>query len=191
MERSFPRDAPPATAPSLGSAARALFWAIVVLGAAALVLRLADAVPGVLRDTARGVARYGTTGEVERVIGRRLPEPVFYPAALEWPPGDFRVYLGRTAAFWCRTRDEGILALVVASAPEGDGASMTHVLPPAAVLQEASGTVGGRPARVTRLRDVDGALWQQVEWTGSRGLLAARYRGTLDELMRIASSLRE
>jgi hypothetical protein len=191
MEPSAPHDATPAAAPSMGSALRALGWAILVLAGSAVLLLVADAVPGAVRNTARGVVRYDTTRDVEQAIGRRLPAPGYYPAALEWPPSDLRVYLGRTAAYWCRRRSDRTLALVVAVAPAEEHTVADQVLPPAVVLQDADGAVGGRGARVTRLRDADGALWQQVEWTGARGVVLARYRGTLDELMRIVSSLRE
>ena len=191
METGAPRHDSPATAPSLWPAVRSLLWAIAVLAAAAVALRVADALPGVVRDTARGVVRYGTMDEVERVIGRRLPTPAYYPAALEWPPGELRVYLGKAAAYWCRTRDRGTLALIVAVTPPGDRALAAAVLPLAVVLQEADGMVGDRVARVTRLSAADGALWHQVEWIGARGVIVARSRGTLEELMQIVSSLRE
>jgi hypothetical protein len=191
MEPPAPPQATAAAGPSIGAAVRSLAWALVVLVGSAALLLVADAVPGALRSTSRGVVRYETSREVELVIGRPLPAPAYYPAALEWPPRDFRVYLGRTAAYWCRTRADSTLALVVAVAPAGERAVAGQVLPQAVVLQEADGAVGGRAARVTRLRDADGATWQQVEWTGARGVVLARYRGTLDELMRIVSSLRE
>jgi hypothetical protein len=191
METLVNRHDSPATAPSLWPAVRALLWAIAVLAASAVTLCVADALPGVVRDTARGVVRYGTIDEVERVVGRRLPTPAYYPAALEWPPGDLRVYLGKAAAYWCRTHDRGTLALIVAVTPPGDRALAAAVLPRAVVLQEADGMVGGRVARVTRLSAADGALWHQVEWAGTRGVIVARSRGTLEELMLIVSSLRE
>lgn len=191
MEPCVPHADPPAPSPSIGAAMRALCWAAVVLAVSAALLRAADAVPGLVRDTARGVVRYDDIAEVERVIGRPLPVLSYYPSALEWPPGDLRVSLGGAAACWCRSRADGALALVVATTPPGQGDLAALVLPPATVLQEADGTVGGRAARVTRLRDQAGALWQQVTWTGTRGVIVARSRGTLEELMRIVSSLRE
>ena len=183
-------DAPPPSA-SIGSAMRALFWAAVVLAASAALLRATDAIPGLVRDTARGVVRYRDIAEVERVIGRTLPSPSYYPSALEWPPGDLRVAFGSAAAYWCRGREDGSLALVIATTPLGQGDLAARVLPPATALQEADGTVGGRAARVARLRDESGALWQQVAWTGTRSVIVARSRGTLEDLMRIVSSLKE
>jgi len=191
MQTSVPRHDSPTTAPLLWPAVCALLWAIAVLAASAVTLRVADALPGVVRGTARGVVRYGSMDEVERVIGRRLPTPAYYPAALEWPPGELRVYLGKAAAYWCRTRDRGTLSLIVAVTPPGDRALAAAVLPLAVVLQEADGMVGGRVARVTRLSAADGAIWHQVEWVGARGVIVARSRGTLEELMQMVSSLRE
>jgi len=184
-------DASPATAGSFGSGVGALVRAVVVLAAAAGVLRVADAVPGLLSRTSRGVVRYATVADVERVTGRPLRVPAYYPATLEWPPSDLRVYLGQAASYWCRTRADGVFSFALATTPAG-GASMARaVLPPSDVLQEAEATVNGRRVRVMRLRDADGALWQQAEWTGVAGVTIVRYRGTLEELMRMVSSLRE
>ena len=191
MDLQVPRDDAPAASASVGAALQSLLWTIAVLAATSAILRVADAVPGVLQDTPRGVVRYRAASEAEHAIGRRLPVLAYFPEALEWPPADLRVYLGRAAAYSCRSRADGSVALVVAVAPPGDGLLADDVLPPSAVLQEADGSVGGHAARITRLRDTGGALWQQIAWTGDRGVIVARYRGTLDELMRLASSLRE
>ena len=186
----FPDDSP-AKARPFGPGLCALLWAIVVLAATAAILRTADEVPGLLRSTARGVVRYATVGEVERVTGRPLPVPAYYPATLEWPPGDLRVYLGRAASYWCRTRADGVLAFAMATTPAGSASMSRAILPPSEVLQEAEATVNGRRVRVTRLRDANGAIWRQAEWTGVGGVTVVRYRGTLEELMRMVSSLRE
>jgi hypothetical protein len=186
----FP-EASPATVRAFRSGARALVWAVVVLAGTAAALRTADAVPGLLGSTSRGVVRYATLAEVERVTGRPLPAPGYYPSTLEWPPSDLRVYLGQAASYWCRARADGVVSFAMATTPAGQASLTRAVLPPADVLQEADATVGGRTVRVTRLRDANGALWQQAEWTGLRGVTVVRYRGTLDEMMRMVSSLKE
>jgi hypothetical protein len=191
MEGPPTRGVSPAGARRIGTGIRALSWALVVLAAAAALLRVADSVPGILRSTARGVVRYATAAEVERATGRPLPTPAYYPATLEWPPADLRVYLGRAAAYWCRTRADGALAFALATTPARDAAMASAVLPPAEVLQAADTTVGNRSMRLTRLRDANGALWQQAAWTGTHGVTVVRYRGTLEELMRMVSSLKE
>jgi hypothetical protein len=190
MERSVPVDQAPA-ASSILAALRSFVWAAVVLAGTVAALLAVDALPGLLRDTARGVVRYDSVADLEHAVGRRMPEPVYYPSTLEWPPSDQRAYLGRSAAYWCRSRVDGRLALVIAVAGRRDREAVFHVLPPAAVLQSADGSTHGRPAVVTRLRDEAGVLWQQIEWDGAGGVTIVRSRGTLDELMRIVSSLRE
>jgi len=158
---------------------------------AAFVLMVADAIPGVIRHTGKGVTHLATLEDAGRVVGLRLPQPSYYPSALQWPPSEIRAYLDRAAAAWCRTRTEGRIDLVVAVARTESPAAIDAVLPPAVVLQEADGLAGHPGGQVTRLRDPDGALWQQASWTASGRRVVIRSRGTLDDLMRIVSSLRE
>ena len=191
MPRPVSRDAPAPPAPPSWPGLRALLWALVVLGATAAVLRTADSVPGLMRSTSRGVVRYETVADLERAMGRPLPTPAYYPATLEWPPSDLRMHLGQAAAYMCRTRADGVFAFALATVPPGAAPMISAVLPPADVLQEADATVGERSLRVTRLRDGNGAIWQQAEWTTTGGVTIVRYRGTLEELMKMVSSLRE
>ena len=70
-----------------------------------------------------------------------------------------------------------------------------HLLPHGAIRVTHPGDDGWpgaqRRALVSRLRDADGALWQQTEWQAGGQIILVRYRGTLDELLKIAGSVRE
>ncbi|MCX6551628.1 MAG: hypothetical protein NTY02_11615 [Acidobacteria bacterium] len=166
-------------------------WWLLAIVCAAVVLRVADFMPSILLGTPHGGRRFARLADLERAAGRTMPVPAYYPSSIEWPPGDQRLYPPASAAFWCRHRTQGAVWLVVATAPAGAGAVASQVLPPASELQRGDGEVRGQPAIVARLRDADGAVWQQVSWTGARGVVLLRYRGTLDELMRMAASMSE
>lgn len=165
-------------------------WVLAIVAAAA-ALRVADAVPRVLLDVPLGVVRPTDLASLERESGRRMPMPAYFPDSLEWPPGEVRLHSGGSAAIWCRQRPAGGLALVLATAPPGTRSIAASVLPPAVELQRERASLGAGPASVSRLRDQDGALWQQVEWETPRQIILLRYRGTLDELLKIAGSVRE
>lgn len=165
-------------------------WLLAILAAAA-ALRVADAVPRVLLDVPRGVVRPPDLASLERASGRRMPMPAYFPDSLGWPPAEVRLHSGGSAAIWCRQRPAGGLGLVLATAPPGARAIAAAVLPPAVELQRELASLGARPASVSRVRDQDGAVWQQVEWETPRQIILLRYRGTLDELLKIAGSVRE
>jgi len=165
-------------------------WLLAVLAATG-ALRVADAVPRVLLDVPRGVARPPDLASLERESGRRMPMPAYFPDSLAWPPAEVRLHSGGSAAIWCRQRPAGGLALILATAPAGTRPIAAAVLPPAVELQREGASLGARPASVSRVRDRDGAVWQQVEWQTPRQIILLRYRGTLDELLKIAGSVRE
>lgn len=183
-------DPTPASFTPLGLARMVGVWLLAILAAAA-ALRVADAVPRVLLDLPRGVARPADLASLERESGRRMPLPAYFPDSLAWPPAEVRLHSGGSAAIWCRQRPAGGLALILATAPPGERAIAAAVLPSAAELQRERAPLGGVPASVSRVRDRDGAVWQQVEWRTSRQIILLRYRGTLDELLKIAGSVRE
>ena len=165
-------------------------WLAVIL-AAAFSLRVADAVPRVALGVPRGVVRAPDLAHLERASGRRMPVPAYFPDSIAWPPADVRMHAGGSAAIWCRQRPSGGLALIVATAPPGSRAIAAAVLPPSVELQREDATLGGRPASVSRVRDGDGAVWQQVQWQAPGQIILIRYRGTLGELLKIAGSVRE
>jgi len=165
-------------------------WLLVMAGAVA-ALRVADALPAAALGMPRGVRRFATLGDLQRTAGRRMPIPAYYPQTIEWPPSEQRFFPGGSAAIWCRQRSDGVPWLVIATAPTRPGVVAPQVLPASADLQRSDGALRGRPAVLSRIRSSDGALWQQIEWQGPHGIVLVRYRGTLDELMKIAGSMYE
>ena len=175
---------------SMGSARTLGAW-LLVFAAAAFSLRLADALPRAALGLPRGVVRAAGMAELERAAGRRMPLPAYYPDTLEWPPAETRMHTGGSMAVWCRQRPGGPVALIVATAPPGSGGVAAALLPRSVELQREETSLGTRRALVSRLRDADGALWQQTEWQAGGQIILVRYRGTLDELLRIAGSVHE
>ena len=147
--------------------------------------------PRVALGLPRGVVRAPDLAQLERASGRRMPTPAYFPDSLDWPPADLRMHSNGSAAIWCRQRPAGGIALVVATAPPGVREIAAAVLPSSVELQREDGSLGGRPASVSRVRDSDGAVWQQVQWQTAAQIILVRYRGTLDELLKIAGSVRE
>jgi hypothetical protein len=179
-----------ATLPAPGMARTFGAWLLVV-AAAALGLRVADALPGLATGVPRGATRVADVAELERVSGRRMPVPSYYPDVIEWPPAEARVHTGGSAAIWCRQRPAGGIALIVATAPPGVGGIAAAVLPAAVELQHETILLRGRSSVVSRVRDADGVVWQQVQWRAPGQIILIRYRGTLDELLKIAGSVHE
>ena len=163
-------------------------WLLAV-AAAAFGLRLADAVPRVALGVPRGVVMARDVRQLERESGRRMPVPAYFPDTIEWPPAEARMHTRGSAAIWCRQRTGRGIALVVATAPPGTREIAAAVLPSSIELQREAAVIGVRALVVSRVRDADGAVWQQVQWQTPAQLVLVRYRGTLDELLKIAGSV--
>jgi hypothetical protein len=165
-------------------------WLIVV-AAAAVGLRVADALPRVALGIPRGVSRAASIADLERATGWRMPVPAYYPDSIEWPPVELRMHAGGSAAIWCRQRPAGGIAMILASAPAAAGGVAGALLPDAVELQREEAVLGPHPALVSRVRDAEGAVWQQVQWRAGGRIILIRYRGTLDQLLKMAGSIRE
>jgi hypothetical protein len=165
-------------------------WLLAV-AAAAFGLRLADAVPRLALGVPRGVVSAADVPQLERESGRRMPVPAYFPDTIQWPPTEALLHTGGSAAVWCRMRTGSGIGLVVATAPPGGREIAAAVLPASVELQREAGTLGSRPAVVSRVRDGEGILWQQVQWQIQGQIILVRYRGTLDELLKIAGSVHD
>jgi hypothetical protein len=165
-------------------------WLLAV-AAAALCLRAADAVPRLALGLPRGVVRAADLADLERRSGRRVPVPAYYPDTLEWPPAEARLHASGSAAIWCRRRGGSETALIIATAAAGMPEVAAAVLPASVELQREAATLDARPAVVSRVRDADGAVWHQVQWQTPGQIILIRYRGTLDELMKMAGSVND
>jgi len=187
------RIAPPvpgAAAHRIGPGRLVLTWLLVV-AASVVALRVADALPRAALDIPRGVSRAADVEGLERASGRRMPVPAYFPDTLGWPPAEARLHSSGSAAIWCRRRDSRETALIVATAPGGAQAVANAVLPSSIELQREAAVIGERALVVSRVRDADGAVWQQVQWQAPAQLVLVRYRGTLDELLKIAGSVND
>ncbi len=163
---------------------------VVVTAIAAVGLRAFDSVPRLLTGLPRGVTQVRSLEALQLRTGFALPMPAYFPSALEWPPQDIRIYRGQDIAVIVRQRATDEPALIVASAPSGAGGVQAPALPPATVLQTTDVPVGGGTAiRVQRVEDEARVVWHQATWRQAGRLTIVRYRGTVDELMRIAESL--
>jgi hypothetical protein len=183
-------DAAPGPLRSGGIVRMLVAW-LVVAAAAAFGLRVADAVPRVALGVPRRVTRAASIAELERATGWRMPVPAYYPDSLAWPPVELRMHAGGSAAIWCRQRPAGGIAMILASAPPAAGGVAAALLPDAVELQREEAVLGPHPALVSRVRDADGAVWQQVQWRVGGRIILIRYRGTLDQLLKMAGSIRE
>jgi hypothetical protein len=165
-------------------------WLLVVV-ATAFGLRVADALPRAALGVPRGVVRAGSLDELERATGRRMPVPAFFPDSIEWPPVEARMDTGGSAAIWFRRRPAGGIEMILASAPLGAAELGAALLPESVELQREAAAVGTRPAFVSRVRDAEGTVWQQVQWQAGGRIILIRYRGTLEQLLQMAGSIRE
>lgn len=174
-----------------GGRVQALGAWLLVVAATAFGLRVADALPRAALGVPRGVVRAGSLDALERATGRRMPVPAFFPDSIEWPPVEARMDTGGSAALWFRQRPAGGIAMILASAPVGAGRVGAALLPESVELQREAAAVGTRPAFVSRVRDAEGTVWQQVQWQAGGRIILIRYRGTLEQLLRMAASIRE
>lgn len=178
----------PAPSPARGLARLFGVWLLVV-ASAAFGLRAVDAVPRLVLGVPRGVVRAPDLEQLDRESGRRMPVPAYFPDSIEWPPAEVRMHSGGSAAIWCRQRPAGGMALIVATAPPGRREIAAAVLPASVDLQREAASLGARAAVISRVRDADGAVWQQAQWQTPAQIILIRYRGTLDELLKIAGSV--
>ena len=186
---AVPTAAVPASRP-VGPARIAGAWLFVV-AAAVVGLRVADALPRTALGVSRGVTRAATVAELERATGRSLPVPAYFPDTIAWPPAEVRRHSNGAAAIWCRQRDGSGLALMLATAPRGAPQLLGAVLPPSTELQREQSARGDHVVIVSRVRQADGSVWQQVQWPSMAQIILIRYRGTLDELLKIAGSVND
>jgi hypothetical protein len=170
---------------------RAVGQLVLVTAIVAVALRVLDSVPRFVTGLPRGVTQVRSLEALRQHVGFALPMPAYFPSTLEWPPRDIRVYRGQDIAVIVRQRATNEPALIVASAPSGAGGVQAPALPPATVLQTTDVPAGaGTAIRLQRVEDRARVVWHQATWHQAGRLTIVRYRGTVDELMRIAESLK-
>ena len=165
---------------------------LIVLAVTAASLRVLDAVPRAITGLPRGVIPLNSLPDAARRLGTEIPTPSYVPDDLEWPPTHILVGADFSIAVTSRHRSDGAVWLIIAGAPAWAGAIDPAILPPVTVLQETEMASGdGRAMSVQRVHDSGGAIWHQASWHTHARLFLVRGRGSLDDLLRIARSVRE
>jgi hypothetical protein len=163
----------------------------LVLGATAGVLRLLDVLPGRLRQEPSGVSRVVSVADAERVMGARVWLPAYFPDTLRWPATAVTVHPGRPRAVTLAFADasgEVVLLLVESLSPS---AAIPPPLPARGqLLYEGPVTIGDASATLSRFVGDDGRVWHDLVWSRDGRTLAMRARGPVEELVRVAASVR-
>lgn len=164
----------------------------LVLGAMVGLLRGLDSLPGYLLGEPRGGKTYRNVEEVERKLGERLLLPSYFPDTLRWPPAAIRLVSGPplsvTLTFMGREGDEE--RFIVYQAFGGAGPVPPQLLPPGLVLHTTTVSVGGTAGELSRIRAEDGAIWHEIGWWREGRRMTLRFRGPVEELLKMARSMR-
>jgi hypothetical protein len=162
----------------------------LVAVAAALLLRLAAAVPSVLQPCpGKGAGRWETLRQAEAELGVPVWVPARVPPGVAWPPR--RIECVTEAPLTVR------VAMDLREAP-GGGLELTQALgaaPPAPGRAARAGPTEASPVAVNgggvlRVeRGPDGRTWRQVEWVRDGRHLILRAPLPTEELLRAARSV--
>lgn len=163
----------------------------LVTGAAGGALRGLDALAGYLQGEPRGVKRYGSIEEVEGKLGARLSLPSYFPDTLQWPPAAVRIAGGaRPAVALTFHGREGSGQRLILYQTLGSPAPIPRRLHPPGELLHARGVrLDGLEGRLSRILGEDGEIWHEVTWESRGRGMALRFKGPVDELLRIARSM--
>jgi hypothetical protein len=174
----------------LADAARTVVGLAFVLGLAAAVLAILDAVPAWIAGESRDVRRAQTVHDAERRLHARLVLPAYFPDTLSWPPRRIRFTVGPpgAAALSVDGRDGSPRLLLAETTAPGD--IPEALVPEAQVLDRSQVAVGAARGTLSRVVD-DGVTGWQLAWEQDGRSLLLRSRGTVDELLRMARSARE
>ncbi|HUL57658.1 MAG TPA: hypothetical protein VLU43_00195 [Anaeromyxobacteraceae bacterium] len=159
--------------------------------ATALTLAGLDALPGRIAGDTGEVRRAATVDEAERRLGARLYLPGYFPDHLAWPPAAVRVAGGRggSVLLEVRARAGGEPALEVLEAATAGEPIADALLGDHRVLNISRTTIGTQPATIADVLH-GGATWQELSWEVQGRAVALRTRGSVDELYRMARSVR-
>ena len=64
------------------------------------------------------------------------------------------------------------------------------MIPETTLLQDTDATVDGTAVRLQRVQDRAGAVWHQTLWEADGCARTVRYRGPLEDLLRVTGTLR-
>jgi len=159
--------------------------------ATAITLAGLNALPGRIAGDTGEVRRAATLDEAERRLGARLYMPAYFPDHLAWPPAAVRVAGGRggSARLEVHAREGGAPVLeLLESATPGEPIA-DALLGERRVFRTSRTMVGTLPATIADVL-YDGTTWQELSWEVQGRSVALRTRGSVDELYRMARSVR-
>jgi hypothetical protein len=150
-----------------------------------------DRVPSVLTGTPHGLRVYASIEEAERAVGTRVWLPPSRPDSLAWPPRRIEVWPGPPPVVAVRipARGSGVERLVVVQSLGAAASPPAALLPAAEPLAITTVPVGTRQARLTRGVSSAGELLHEISWDHGSRRFVLRYRGPVEELMRMADGL--
>lgn len=160
-------------------------WVLTLCGAA-VTLRMADAVPGLLLGTSRGVLSHASVEEAARRVGAPVFVPAYFPESLGWPPAGIRSSRG-AVALELRGRRDGVELLLVegpAHAPLPDS-----LLARGTVFHSVRFDLGGQPATLAQVQLSPGETWQDLSFEADGRLIVFRFRGPTEVFLKMAESL--
>lgn len=173
----------------LRDALGAVVSVFLVVATAAVLLVAVDSIPGLVTGEPRHVRRARTVDEVERRLRTRLLVPYYFPSTLAWPPERIRFTVDPPGAALSVAGRDGSPQVFLAEAL-GPGPIPARLVPEAQVLHSSPVTVGGDRGVLSRVV-VDGVVGWEVRWEQGGRRLLVRSRGTVEELLRMARSVRE
>jgi len=169
--------------------AKALWGLCLVLAGTALVLWAVDRAS--LLAVGPRERSFDTVLELERAAKVRLALPAYFPQTLRWPPSQIRL-VGRApvVAVLAFTGQEGGPERLIISQLVAGGGNLPEDEQGGVVLESRELQVGGAPALLERTKGVDGAVWYRLTWSWKGRPYAMTTRGSLDELLRMAATVR-
>lgn len=160
---------------------------------AAFSLLALDAVPGLVSGEPRGILRVRDVDTAERLLGARLLLPTFFPDKVRWPPEAVRVSTAapRAAAVEFTDPARRWTRLVVCQTVMPAQACPGGLLDEGREWYSTPVTIGGQPATLDSVRVGTEGNFDQVVVRPRGRFVLLRYDGPADELVRMATTLRE
>jgi hypothetical protein len=169
--------------------ARMLATLAWVIAGSAIVLGGLGAAPALLGAEPPGMRTVATVADAERILGARVAEPGYFPERLGWPPARIRIRGGHggSVAMTLVPRNGGAAVELLQTAPGGTMAP--ELLGDGRELTSHRTTVAGHPAWIADVF-VEGERWTSLAWALGDRRIVLRSGGDVEELYRMARSMR-
>jgi len=163
---------------------------LTVLVLFAAVLRLVDAIPGILVELPRTVREHPSVAFAERAIGRRVELPAYFPDSLRWPAARVRSSLGpaRAVALAFSGADGRPARLALCDAIRSPEDCDDLLLASVTVLERRAIEFEGHQAQLRRVLERNGRLLHELRWQTGDRVRVMRYDGGVDQLLLMAQS---